>query len=100
MREPRLGRLRFALLERFGSLPDDDCGIALRTDNALVYASESYRKLAKEYGLRQEFILPHTPEQNGVAESFMGSLKLECAWQHRFRTFDEAKRIRNLDRSL
>jgi len=56
-----------------------------------VYASELYRELAKSYGLHQEFILPHTPEQNGVAESFMGTLKLECVWQHRFETYDEAK---------
>lgn len=47
----------------------------------------------REYGLRQEFILPHTPEQNGVAESFMGTFKLECIWQHRFKTFAEAKRV-------
>lgn len=84
--------LEDALLRRLGTLPSGETGITLRTDNALVYASQLYRRLAKEYGLRQEFILPHTPEQNGVAESFMGTLKLECVWQHRFRTFDEAKR--------
>lgn len=49
----------------------------LRTDNTVVYASELYRKLVKPYGLQQEFILPHTSEQNGVAESFMGTFKLE-----------------------
>jgi hypothetical protein len=42
-------------------------------------------------GLSQEFILPHTPEQNGVVESFIGTLQLECVWQHRFQIFDEAK---------
>ena len=56
-----------------------------------VYASELYRDLHESYGLHQEFILPHTPEQNGVAESFMGTLKLECIWQHRFKTYEEAK---------
>ncbi len=86
--------LEDALLRRFGTLPTgEDIGITLRTDNALVYASELYRRLVAEYGLRQEFILPHTPEQNGVIESFMGTLKLECIWQHRFRAFDEAKRV-------
>lgn len=83
--------LEDALLRRFGTLPRGNAGVILRTDNALVYASELYRDLAKEYGLSQEFILPHTPEQNGVAESFMGTLKLECVWQQRFKTFDEAK---------
>jgi putative transposase len=83
--------LEDALIRRFGALPRGDADVALRTDNALVYASELYRDLAKSYGLHQEFILPHTPEQNGVAESFMGTLKLECVWQHRFETHDEAK---------
>lgn len=83
--------LEDALLRRFGALPQGDAGVVLRTDNALVYASELYRDLVKDYGLSQEFILPHTPEQNGVAESFIGTLKLECVWQHRFKTFVEAK---------
>jgi putative transposase len=76
--------LEDALLRRFGELPAADIGVVLRTYNALVYASELYRGLAKSYGLSQEFILPHTPEQHGVAESFMGTLKLECILQHRF----------------
>ena len=83
--------LEDALIRRFGALPQGDADVTLRTDNALVYASELYRDLAKSYGLHQEFILPHTPEQNGVAESFMGTLKLECVWQHRFATYEEAK---------
>ncbi|MGH7706744.1 MAG: transposase, partial [Vulcanimicrobiaceae bacterium] len=74
--------LEDALIRRFGALPQGDADVTLRTDNALVYASALYRDLAKSYGLHQEFILPHTPEQNGVAESFMGTLKLECVWQH------------------
>ncbi len=83
--------LEDVLLRRFGVLPDRGIGVVLRTDNALVYASDLYRRLARSYGLQQEFILPHTPEQNGVAESFMGTLKVECIWQHRFATYDEAK---------
>lgn len=83
--------LEDALIRRFGALPQGDADVVLRTDNALVYASELYRDLAKSYGLWQEFILPHTPEQDGVAESFMGTLKLECIWQQRFETYEEAK---------
>jgi putative transposase len=94
------GALEDALLRRFGVLPAADIGVVLRTDNALVYVSELYRRLAKSYGLNQEFILPHTPEQNGVAESFMGTLKLECIWQHRFATYEEAKATISLDPPL
>jgi len=85
--------LEDACLKRFGALPRGDAGVILRSDNALVFASELYRKQVAEYGLSQEFILPHTPEQNGVAESFMGTLKLECVWQHRFQTFEEASAV-------
>jgi transposase InsO family protein len=69
----------------------DGFGITLRTDNALLYASSRYRDLVKEYALQQEFILPHTPEQNGVAESSIGTLKLKYVWQQHFKTFAEAK---------
>lgn len=82
-----------ALLRRFGVLPDRDIGVVLRTDNALVNASELYRKLARSYGLAQEFILPHTREQHAVAESFMGTLKLECIWQHRFVTYEKPRAL-------
>ncbi len=46
-------------------LPPGNADVILRTDDALVYASDHYRKFAKSYGLRQEFTPPHTPEQNG-----------------------------------
>src|SRR5579875_80852 len=69
--------LEDALLRQFGTLPQGDADVI--------------RNLAREYGLRQEFILPHTPKQNGVIESFMGTFKVECVWHHRFQTFAEAK---------
>jgi putative transposase len=34
----------------------------LRSDNGLVFTSRSYTALVRSYGLRQEFITPHTPE--------------------------------------
>jgi putative transposase len=52
-----------ALIRRVGALPNGDANVILRTDNALVYASELYRALAKSYGIQQEFILSHTPRQ-------------------------------------
>ena len=64
--------LESALLKRFGALPTGDIGVTLRTDNALVYGSKVYHKFAKSYGLLKKVTLPHSPKQNGVAESFMG----------------------------
>src|SRR5271157_6327202 len=45
----------------------------------------------RDYRLRQEFITPYTPEQNGIVERFFRSLKEECVWQHNFRNFAEAR---------
>ena len=39
--------LEDALIRRFGALPKGDANVILRTDNALAYASELYRALAK-----------------------------------------------------
>ena len=43
------------------------------------------------FRLRQEFITPYTPEQNGLIERFFRSLKEECVWQHNFSNFAEAR---------
>jgi transposase InsO family protein len=35
--------------------------------------------MTRDYRLRQEFITPYTPEQNGLIERLFRSLKEECA---------------------
>ncbi len=47
----------------------------LRSDNGLVFTSRSYTALARSYGLRQEFITPHCPQQNGMIERVIRTLK-------------------------
>jgi putative transposase len=79
--------LEDACLKRFGVLPRQDTGVMVRSDNGLVFASGLYRKLLLSYGLRQEFIHPHTPEQNGVVEAYHKTFKRECVWQHRFANY-------------
>jgi putative transposase len=82
--------LEDACLKRFGALPRGDAGVVVRSDNGLVFASQKYRRLLSSYGLKQEFIHPHTPEQNGVVEAYHKTFKRECVWQHRFATLEEA----------
>lgn len=53
--------------------------------------SRRFRTACRDYRLRQEFITPYTPEQNGLVERFFRSLKEECVWQHVFRDFAEAR---------
>jgi transposase InsO family protein len=54
--------------------------------------SRRFRAACRDYRLRQEFITPYTPEQNGLVERFFRSLKEECVWQHGFPSFVEARR--------
>jgi putative transposase len=64
----------------------------LRSDNGLIFQSRRFRAACQDYRLRQEFITPYTPEQNGIVERFFRSLKEECVWQHSFPSFVEARR--------
>ena len=82
--------LEEALVNRFGYLGIIPGPITLRSDNGLVFTSKRYTATVKAYGLRQEFITPYTPEQNGVIERFIRSLKEECIWQHRFESLANA----------
>jgi putative transposase len=58
--------LEQALITRFGSLGRVPEPFLLRSDNGLVFTSRSYTQLVRSYGLQQEFITPHCPQQNGL----------------------------------
>jgi putative transposase len=78
---------RFGTLRPLGSVP------IVRSDNGLIFQSRRFRAACRDYRLRQEFITPYTPEQNGLIERFFRSLKEECVWQHQFQSFNHARRI-------
>lgn len=84
--------LEQALIDRFGFPKGAPSGLILRHDNGLVFGSRQYRTTASEYRLSQEFITPYTPEDNGLCERFIRSVKEECAWQHQFASIDDARR--------
>jgi putative transposase len=84
--------LEAACIERFGTLRPAGATPVLRSDNGLIFQSRRFRAACKDYRLRQEFITPYTPEQNGMIERFFRSLKEECVWQHSFPSFVEARR--------
>ena len=62
-------------------------------DYGLVFTSRSYTKLVKSYGLQQEFITPHCPEQNGLVERVIRSIKEQCVHRQRFETLQHASRV-------
>lgn len=75
-----------AQTDRFGTLGRVPAPFLLRSDNGLVSTSRSFTVLVHSYGLKQEFITPHCPQQNGMVERVIGALKEQCTHRHRFET--------------
>ncbi|SFU92311.1 Integrase core domain-containing protein [Paenacidovorax caeni] len=82
--------LEQALIARFGTLGRVPAPFLLRSDNGLVFTSRSFTALVRSYGLRQEFITPHSPEQNGLVERVIRTLKEQCVHRHRFESLQHA----------
>ena len=85
--------LEQALITRFGTLGRVREPFLLRSDNGLVFTSRAYTRLVRSYGLKQEFITPHCPQQNGMVERLIRTLKEQCAHRHRFETLQHAMRV-------
>ncbi|MDQ3234352.1 MAG: integrase core domain-containing protein [Pseudobdellovibrionaceae bacterium] len=66
-------------------------GLKLRSANGLILAAEDFPRVVSSAGLRQEFITPYTPEQNGMIERWFRTLKSECIWLKQYETVDDAR---------
>jgi putative transposase len=62
----------------------------LETDRGPHYDSEAFKENMKILGVKQEFIVVNTPEQNGHMESFHKTFKREHIWTRGFQTYQEA----------
>ena len=80
------------MINRFGYTRGAPEGLVLRHDNGLVFGSRGYIASARDYGLTQEYITPYTPQENGLCERFIRTIKQECVWQHRFESVEQARR--------
>lgn len=85
--------LEDALIFRFGCLGRVPHAFKLRSDNGLVFCSKTYTSLVKAYGLEQEFITPYTPQQNGMVERLIRTIKEQCIYHHRFESIRNAESI-------
>ena len=85
--------LEQALIARFGTLGRVPAPFLLRSDNGLVFTSRGFTALIKGYGLRKEFITPHNPQQNGMVERVIRTLKEQCMHRHRFESLQHASRV-------
>ena len=59
----------------------------------LVFNSRHFTALVRSYGLKQEFITPHCPQQNGMVERVIRTLKEQCVHRHRFESIQHATRV-------
>jgi len=85
--------LEQALIARFGTLGRVPNSFLLRSDNGLVFTSRDYTRLVRSYGLKQEFITPHCPQQNGMVERLIRTVKEQCVHRHRFESCQHANRV-------
>ncbi|MEJ2801453.1 integrase core domain-containing protein [Comamonadaceae bacterium PP-2] len=81
------------MIARFGTLRRVPQPFLLRSDNGLVFCSRNYTAFVKSYGLQQEFITPHCPQQNGMVEQVIRTLKEQCMHRHRFESLQHASRV-------
>jgi putative transposase len=64
----------------------------LSSDNGRVFTSRHYTRLVRSYGIKQEFITPHSPQQNGMVERLIQMLKEQCIHRQRYETEQHASR--------
>ncbi|KGC96293.1 integrase core domain protein [Burkholderia pseudomallei] len=84
--------LEHALISRFGTLGRVPKPFLPRSDNGPVFTSRRYTALVRRRGLRQEFITPHCPQHNGMAERVICTCKEQCAHRQRFEAMQQASR--------
>ena len=66
-------------------------GLKLRSDNGLIFSAESFHKVARGAQIKQGYITPYTPQQNGLIERWFRTLKSECIWLKQYDTVEEAR---------
>ena len=87
--------LEEALISRYGVLGRAQDDLTIRSDNGLVFCSRHYTQTVYRYGIKQEFIRPHTPQQNGMVERLIRSVKEQCLWLHNFASLEDARQALN-----
>jgi putative transposase len=84
--------LEHAPIARFGTLGKVPQQFLLRSDNRLVFTCRRHTALVRGYGVKQEFITPHCPQQNGMIERLIRTLKEQCMHRQRFDSIQHATR--------
>jgi len=84
--------LEQALIARYGTLGRLPSPFLLRSDNGRPFTSRKYTQLVRSGGLRQEFIISHCPQQSGMIERVIRTIKEQCTHRQRVETLQHASR--------
>ena len=60
--------------------------------DGLIFTRRNYTALARSYGLKQEFITSHCPQQNGIVERMIRTRKEQCVHRQRVDGIQHAAR--------
>lgn len=74
---------------RFGALACTAQPLTLRSDNGSVVTPRRFKLTGHSYGIKQEFITPHTPQQKGMIEWLFRTMKEQCIRLYNFKSFEE-----------
>ena len=64
--------------------------LQLHSDQGFQYTSQAYFKLTQSYGITPSMSSKGNPYDNAMAENFFSTLKTECIYRHKPKTFREA----------
>jgi len=67
-------------------------GLTVGTDGGSQYTSRKFEESIALLGLAHQVSRKHTPEDNGIVESFHKTLKVEYVWPCQFSSFAEAEK--------
>ena len=82
--------LEEAMINRYGFLGRALDDLTIQSAEDLVFTSGRYTRTVFRYCIKQAFLWPHTPKQNGMAEKLIRSVKEQRLWLHNFALLDEA----------
>ncbi len=90
-----MAALEKVLIARFETLGLVPAPFLLTSDNYnwLVFTPRACTHLVRSYDPKQEFITPHCPQQNGMIERVIRTLKEQCVHRHRVETQQHASRV-------
>lgn len=85
--------LEDAVITRFKTIQNIPDDLSMRMDNGSIFLAKEYWDELKRLGIEPEFTPYRCPSANGIVERFIKTFKEGCAWQHSFKTLNEAEEV-------